>query len=43
MKSILNKYYKISNKEKEEMKEICILNEIQEVLQEKKIVISKKK
>lgn len=40
MKSILNKYYKISNKEKEEMKEICILNEIQEVLQEKKIVIS---
>ena len=40
MKSILNKYYKISNKEKEEMKEICILDEIQEVLQEKKIVIS---
>ena len=40
MKSILNKYYKMSNEEKEEMIEICILNEIQKVLQEKKIIIS---
>ena len=37
MNNLLNKYYKMPKKEKEEMKELYILNEMQEVLSEKKI------
>ena len=40
MNNLLNKYYKMPKKEKEEMKELYILNEMQEVLSEKKIKIS---
>ena len=40
MQEILNKYYKMSKEERDELEDICILNEIQNELKNRKIMIS---